>query len=100
MTSLFYFQVNCGISSIFKKIVIDKLKTCPQRKEHLDETFKAEKSDDGHVSDSDDDEYFPESEVADSDNDDAGNSHFYFLLNKTIIMIHKVLYIVYIFRRS
>jgi hypothetical protein len=72
----------------------DKLKTFSirstrsQRREHLDEMFEADECDEDHVSDSDDDEYFPESEVAASDCDDAGNLHFYFLLCTTTIIVY------------
>lgn len=84
-----------------KKIVNNKLKTSSNRitrsqgKEFSHEISEAEESDDDHVSDSDDEEYFPESEMAASDCDDAGNLLLYFLSHITIIVINYVLCFIY-----
>lgn len=47
--------------------------TRSQIRKSFEETFEVEESDNDHGSDSEDDEYFPPSEAAASDCDDAGN---------------------------
>ena len=49
-------------------------------KRNIFEIFESEESDNGHVLDSGDHKYLPESEVVASDFDDTGNLQFYFLL--------------------